>query len=714
MIGRPGAALPRSPGDFGMTAPLAVWLVATIGHILLTFRAIGRTQAARGATLDERIWMSIVAAVGSLSAILHLLAATTGISLASGLVAIASWHALLLMLTRSRGRMSGSQRLDWPEVLAVACAFAFLLTWMDVATRSASVDGADAAHYHVPNAVNAALGTSLFDPPATQHLYPMAGSTIAAWFIVPAGTPLAIDLAMSLAFLLMAASINWIFRLVTGLSGLAWTSWLTLALFSTPLFRASSLVSADLWLTAGFMALAAALVAAWSRRAWRPIDLALAGLALGVLIGSKTTGIAAAVLLFGTYGAAETTRSLVTAQWPALPARVLLHIGAAAALATASGGIWLIRNWILFGSPIAPAGLSIFGVQVFAGEAIGPTTYLSVAGDMQTTADYDVAARAARYTRLWMAWWFLRALAPALFVPVDLAIVRVRRVWSQAAAARTMLLLLAIVPGVALVWLLSGAPWTSLEWTRGFSLRYALPVLTMAALVSAVGLFPLSWRWYDDRAAAALGVVIAIATAGWLFAGSLEGIGPRHTPVPRIEAIWLAAGAVLAVVCWYVSSLSTTVRTAAAGAALMLVAAVWAPSAAARHTRELTAAEQRFAQERVAGLESLDVHRRPFVAALDAEASTHRTCGVRRFFSLVRFDSPLELQGPDFRSQVFYTGRDVEAAARIGPAGACDYVVTTAAVQATDKGQTLLSALAGGDPLRAIPTAGTFLLFGRP
>ena len=46
--------------------------------------------------------------------------------------------------------------------------------------------------------------------------------------------------------------------------------------------------------------------------------------------------------------------------------------------------------------------------------------------------------------------------------------------------------------GVAVVflWLLVQAPWTSLEWTDGLALRYALPILVGAAFVAYLGLFP--------------------------------------------------------------------------------------------------------------------------------------------------------------------------------------------------------------------------------
>lgn len=697
-----------------MTLTLSLWLAATAGHVLLTFRAIGRTRAARGATIDEHVWMSIIASVGALSAILHTLAVTVGISVAAGLVALVVWHVLLAGLTRRPDKTADPPaRFTWPELLAMACVFGLLFSWLVISAASASVDGTDAAHYHVPNAVNLALGGSVFDLPATQHLYPVAGSVIAAWFIVPTGGPLLVDLTMSLALLMVGASINWLFRLTTGLSGLAWASWLTLALCATPLVRASSLVSSDLWFTAGHLALMAALVGAWVRRSWRPVDMALAALALGLLAGSKTSGAPAAALLIGTYAAAEAVRAVYRRQFPELPRHLPRHLGAAAVLAIASGGIWLVRNWIAYGSPIAPGGLSVFGITIFPGEALQPTTYLSVLGDMQQTADYDVGSRAARYARLWFGWWFLRALLPGLLLPADLGVATLRGRWTPLASVRLVTLLLTLVPGVILVWLLVGAPWTSLEWTRGFSLRYALPVAVTLALVAFVGLFPLSWRWYDDRDAATFVNLAAVCTAGWLFAVSMAPGGLRYTAVPRIDPIWLIVGAAAAGLFLPFTVASAKRRTAATLLVLAITVAVWVPHASARHQQAQTDAAARVERERAAPDDSLEPHRVPYLAALDAEADRGLACDVRRFFVFSRFDLPLELEGPEFQSVVYYAGRDVSATGKAGPLGPCDYIVTTGDMQGTDRGQALLSALAAGRPLRQIPTRGSFLLFGR-
>lgn len=245
------------------------------------------------------------------------------------------------------------------EDVAIIVLLATVLGWLTAGSRTLDVRGTDAAHYHVPVAVNLALGANPLDLPATQHLYPMAASTLAAWFIVPVGDPLLVDLVTIVPFLLIAASLGWMFRLVTGESGLAWCTWLTLAVFSTPMFRHASFMSADLLFGATFAALTAQLLAVNLGARRSNADILLIGLATGLLIGAKTTGLLAAVLLLGLAGVAFLL--LRRRDLGRLPVGLVWPWGAAGLLAMGTGGVWLARNWWLFGSPVAPNGLSLWG-----------------------------------------------------------------------------------------------------------------------------------------------------------------------------------------------------------------------------------------------------------------------------------------------------------------------------------------------------------------
>ncbi|HEX5217649.1 MAG TPA: hypothetical protein VFV98_19445 [Vicinamibacterales bacterium] len=643
--------------------------------------------------------------MGSLSAILHVLAATIGIGLVAGIAALAIWHVVFGWTLGRRSPVAVD--FAWQELVAVTVVLSVVLTWSSIAIQSSLVEGTDAASYHVPNAVNFARGASLFDPPATQHLYPVAGSVVAAWFFLPVKAPLAVDLGMILPALLLGASINLIFRIATGFSGLAWATWLTVALFSMRLFRESSVVSADLWFTAAHVALLAALLQPWTAWQWRRVDWLPAGIACGLLLGSKTTGIATAGLLLLTFVVLALTRWAVSRTAPAIDRPRLGSIALAAAVCIAAGGIWLVRNWILFGSPLAPNGVKLFGVTVFDGEPVQASTHLSALADIQRDASYDLASRAAHFARLWFAPWFLTALTPAVFVAVELLI---PAAWQRArglAWARLGLVALSVLPGAALVWLLIGAPWTSLEWTRGSSLRYALPVAVSAALLAATGLFPVVWQWARDRSLAAFGFVLAISLSLWVFIASTAVPGP-----PRIDLVWavVAVGLVL-VLAWRprIARQRTLLLT------LLLIAgsALWLNSFEQHATRDRLRAEEVLAEQLAANRTTIDQHRLPLLDAMRAETASGRPCSRRRFVVLTRFDLPLELQPPDFSSLVFYTGRDLALTSRLAGLSHCDYIITTEALLRTQRGIAMASMLMGGRPAQHLGGGPAFTLLGR-
>ena len=80
------------------------------------------------------------------------------------------------------------------------------------------------------------------------------------------------------------------------------------------------------------------------------------------------------------------------------------------------------------------------------------------------------------------------------------------------------------------------------------------------------------------------------------------------------------------------------------------------------------------------------------------------SCEASRFFSIMRDDEPMALQPPAMTNRSYYAGRDLESARRAGPIGTCDYIVTTPALQATEKGKNIAQALSGGAALETIET----------
>lgn len=700
-------------------------MAATIGHFALTARWVGGSPR-RIQSRDERWFRATLAGVGSLSVVIHLVALTGGLTLTRGLVALAVWHAghTVALGVPWRARTGGSasraervpphgasrvERLLEAGAGVVLSGIAF--AWILNASGSLAVSGTDAAHYHVPVAVNLSLGARLLDLPATQHLYPMAASALVAWFILPTGGPLLVDLAMLLPFALLVTSMAWIFRLTTGVSGLAWTPWWLLALFATPLFRVTSLVSADLLFAASFTALVAQVVALSVARPVRPNDILLAGFAAGLLVGSKTTGIAAAVLLaaFGLV-ALPVVRRVVPGDGSGPGARQLVSLMlAAAVLAFGAGGVWLVRNWWLFGSPIAVNGLTLLGVEIFPGEPIGPTLRDSVLRD-QLRPGYALSSRVVHYAARWLGSWYLVLLLPAVIVPLDVSWSRWRGRPDPAAPARLLVWVLVLATGLVLGWLLIGAPWTSLERTRGLSLRYLLPFAALLPCLAAIALFPSSAPWYRRALPSAIvGAAVVVAGLGLLWSGQGGGLAP-----PRLEPA--ALGASLAV--WVLASKAARrvpaglagARGAAAWTLVVLVlSAAWASHSEARVQTVRAVAERRQAR----------ADRRPepdraiYLAALDWESERGLECRSRRFFAIVRFNRPLALQSFDYTNQVFYAGREVALTARATPMTPCDYLIASRGILAGDKGKALVGVLNREGPTIEIAEQGSFILLGR-
>ena len=650
---------------------MTLWSLGTVGHFLLT--ALWLKRAGTAASRDELWFQTMAAGTGTLSIALHLVASTTGLTIARVLLVLLAGHALAAwraLRTEPRSRSTEprgfSPGVPTPvvtrtlEAAAIVVLTAIVIQWSLLAFATAEVSGSDAAHYHVPNAVNLALGASPFDLPPTSHLYPMGSSTLAAWFILPVQTTLLTDLVMVLPFLLLVSAAGWLFRQLTSLSGLAWCTWMMLALFGTPLFRSASLMSADLLFAAASVGFAAALLAPLIRRELKPADIWLIALSLGLLLGTKVTGIVVAALLaipavitvvilklrgngsVGAIGAAKATPYVMTWVW-----------AAAAFTVIGAGGIWLVRNWWVWGSPVAPNGVTVFGLTLFPGAPYEATTYLSVLGDLTDKPGYQLWDRTTHFIDVWLTPWFLPGLAGLLLIPADFIASRRR---SNPSSVRLWTMIVACATGAAMAWFLIGAPWTSLEWTDGFSLRYALPWLALLPVIAWVGLFPASLPWYRRTAFAAAGG-LAITVGGLAIFGSHQQL-----PFPPLPA----------------------------------------PATFLQETKPAEIADRpRTNGERI------------YDAAITFEARDGRSCDEdgRRFFVTTRFDEAGALQGSRLSNLVFYAARDVKVTAKVRPSmGPCDYLITERAIMQTDKGAMLHAGLNTSGRLVEVATVGDVVL----
>ena len=314
---------PRGPGAGSnrVAAPI-LFTAATLGHFALVASWL-RLLCPRLACRDEFAFFAAVIGLGSFQAVLHTVAFTAGLSLDRGLAVFALVHLVACLWVRRVARRRGDDgkwSVEGEDAAArggparllrlggLLVVSALVVQWGMAATRSLFITGADAVHYHVPYAVNIALGANPFGPTATPHLYPMGTSVTAAWFILPFRDPLLVDLAVLPAFLLAWLAVGRLVGLLTGRADLAWGPWCALLLFSTPLFRASLLMSADLFYAAAFLSVNALLLQVYSRSRVTAVELLSLGFATGMLLSAKVTGAFSAVLLFGLYGGAIVLR----------------------------------------------------------------------------------------------------------------------------------------------------------------------------------------------------------------------------------------------------------------------------------------------------------------------------------------------------------------------------------------------------------------------
>jgi len=727
-----------SPGPVGAVAKsrkmrgMALWLSATILHIALTafwVRAFGAGHRDR----DDIVFDTAVVGLGSLQAALHAVAFTVGLTLGRGVAALAALHlaAAAAFVLRGRRASRTSPAPDGREAsgsvdaraLAAAGAVVFaalIVQWALAAAASLRVTGADAAHYHVPYAVNIALGANPFGLPATPHLYPMGTSVLAAWFILPFRDALLADLANLLPFLLASAAVLRIVRDTTGRPGSAWGPWIVLALFALPVFRHSLLVSADLFYAAAFLAVNAVLLGMVGRLRADGLDVVSLGFATGMLVSTKVTGVFSAAALAGVYTAAIVIRARLEKRRFEGPGVSPAVVAAAAAVAMASGGIWLIRNWWNFGSPLAPSGLSLFGFEVFPGEKYGDTRYyLSVLRDMRDVAGYSLSARTWYWAGVWLNHGFvlsgLLALAP--FVSAGVARFRGRPL-DEVQRARLAFTISSLVLIAAHLALLVGVPWSSLEWTDGFALRYALPCLALYGLAVYAAVLPALTRSPRTRTGAAW--ALALASVAWYGWHQNAPPGPPEETLARLTPMGLALGAGSVAAAFAVSRLRRpSIRWVVAVALAAAAAAAYVPHAA-RSDRQLVRSAETDLERLVVcstcdGLAVGD-RRRAYLALLASERARNLTCAGRRIFTTSRWDTPLDLQSPRFDNEVFdvrglaFTTRLVE---RDRPGrGPCDYVIATRAALDTTNGVPLVRLLKEQGRVEIVAEAGQYVVFG--
>ena len=90
----------------------------------------------------------------------------------------------------------------------------------------------------------------------------------------------------------------------------------------------------------------------------RRADLVMAGLGLGVALGTKWYGVSSAVVVVVVWAAASLSLGLGAR-------RVAAQGALLSGIALATGGFWLLRNWVESGNPIYPVKVELAGVTLF-------------------------------------------------------------------------------------------------------------------------------------------------------------------------------------------------------------------------------------------------------------------------------------------------------------------------------------------------------------
>ena len=711
-------------------ARLAAFFAFTLGHFVLMVVWIRRLGGDRW-DIETQAFRSALLGFGALQAVLHVLVFTIGLTLGRGLIGLAALHACAAVLVRRRApRASGSAIAAVPPMLTpiamvsatgLVVLAALVTQWIVMAMRSLEVLGTDALHYHVPYAINMALGANQFGAPATAHLYPMGTSVLAAWFIVPLQDPLLIDLAPLPAFLLLWFGMLYLFKTATGASGLAWGVPVALIAFSMPIVRESLFMGSDLVYAAAFVALNAVLLGAVARMRldwWGGVALAMA---LGLLIGAKTLGTFSAICLVGVYGTLASVRYAVDRRGVVWTGWTLRRLLMGAALVVLSGGVWLVRNWWLFGSPIAPNGFSLYGIDIFPGRTNWIGVY-TVVDDMRHIPGYNVWERVTYWITVWCGPWFLAAGMSIVALLVDLATDLGRRGrLGEETRARTLFVCATAAVLVAHGIVLMRAPWSSLEHYVGFSLRYALPCLLLYLLAGYACAFTSVLKWWRRWPRALPGVALCAAVAWYLTHQDLPSTAIALTPA-RLTPLCLMSVVVAGTVLLAIGR-QRVIRPAPATAAVVAALAIAAAIGAGLSDRTLVrAAENSLAEQAVCHAPrslppNWDVFRDVYFDMLADEQATGRWCAPRRIYTTIEWNLPMLLQSPIYQSQVFFARNNTLSSlvARLQQPGLrpCDYIIVDRGELATDRGVPLLNAVKGTPGLRKIGERGGWATFGR-
>lgn len=352
-------------------------------------------------------------------------------------------------------------------------------------------------------------------------------------------------------------------------------------------------------------------------------EVLLAGIGLGLAFGTKWYGlwsVGVVLLVWAPVGLAGRR-----------PWRQLALAGAGLlALVGLAGGVWMLRNVILSGSPLYPSPVSVFGITIFD----APRDFVRECGgfalaryldDPKVLRDFVIPAYRSGYGAPGLA--MLLGWALAVF-----GVVRGRLGRGAREPAGVPLALVAAVPLLAAAYAVT--PYSAIgadgEPFVQANLRWLLPALLLGAAAAAWGLSTLG-----ARARLALEVLVLLAVAH----GVRSGFDVPFSVVAQVGLGLLFSAALVGAAAWLWRGGSAP-RRAAAGA----IAAIAAAGALAVGNER----QERFNAQRYAG--------DPVAAVLVAPETSAKKVGLAGVWTGDGVSPILPAFGPRLRREVSFVG----------------------------------------------------------
>jgi hypothetical protein len=460
------------------------WLGLSLGTVAVATALVARRRLA-GLTGEVRLLAVFLVAIAALVGI-HLLPLLLGVLTratpvaAGALLCVALWRLLpVAPPSRLGGAPPGppGSRPAWVVAALAAGAAAVGLLAYTAAVALVPFVQVDVVNFHLPGVARWIQSGSLWHADQflayqAQAYYPNTGDLVHLAAVLPWHQEFAVRY---IALPFVAATGVGVYALARELRAPAPTAVIFAAVAVTlPTVLVSNV---DFELTDAIMYatfVAGALFLARHVRTRAGIDLALAGIGLGLSFGVKWYAVSSVAVVVAVWAA-----GLLVARRGWRP--VLGDVARLVGLVAAFGGIWLVRNWVEAGNPVFPVPVRVLGVTVFDAPY---DLYRHLAGF--TLLDYvdrptilRVHAWPAFNRTLGLGW--LVAVGGCL-VAVGAALGRRRRLDGRVAAAIGAAALLAVAYVATPYSALGGR---DVPAQIAANTRYAIPALLLALAVTA-------------------------------------------------------------------------------------------------------------------------------------------------------------------------------------------------------------------------------------